>query len=89
MAVDTASKMTNLFEPIVPEDQLHPSFRVLRGSAGHIGARALMNSLFSEFKDTDGNFLEQFQSYTIHGTHLPARADPCLRPRGPVTRQGW
>jgi TIR domain-containing protein len=29
------------------------------------------------------------KGYTIHGTHLPARADPCLRPRGPVTRQGW
>lgn len=54
--------MTDLFEPIVPEDRLHLSFKSLRGSSKHVGARALMNSLFAEFKDSDGNFVEQFQT---------------------------
>ncbi len=54
--------VTDLFHPIVPEERWHPSYRHLRDSPKHVGARALLNSLYAEFEDVDGNFVEQFQT---------------------------
>ncbi len=51
-----------LFDPIVETGKLHPSFEKVRNSPpGHPG-RAMMEDLFADFSDVDGNFLEQFQT---------------------------
>jgi hypothetical protein len=51
----------SLFNPIVAEDKLHPSFVKLRDVADHPG-RAMLEEIFAEYDDIDGNFLEQFQT---------------------------
>lgn len=51
------------FEPVVQEVNLHPSFRGLTEAPGYAPARAIIRKIFETFRDKDGNFLEQFQSF--------------------------
>lgn len=45
-----------------PDDELHPQFRSLATSPMHAPARAMMQAVFADFHDADGNFVEQFQT---------------------------
>ncbi|MGO9782021.1 MAG: hypothetical protein ACLPQY_19995 [Streptosporangiaceae bacterium] len=53
-----------LFErlPRLPDSKLHPLFLQVRDSRGHIAARGLMDRVFSEYVDKDGNFVRDFQT---------------------------
>ena len=54
--------MAKLFDPIVAEDKLHPSFKFIRDQPDSHPGKAMLEEIFAEFEDTDGNFLEQFQT---------------------------
>ena len=54
------------FSLIVPDERVHPGFRVLRDSPAFAPARALIRELAPRLEDVDGNFLEQFQSDGFH-----------------------
>lgn len=51
-----------LFEPIVPLDKRHPLFEILRTSPGREPARWMLDEIYQSFENSDGNFLEQFQT---------------------------
>jgi len=52
----------NLFKPIVKTDKLHPSFvQLLEAGESHPG-RQMMEEIYRDYKDPDGNYLEQFQT---------------------------
>lgn len=51
-----------LFDPIVPEDKLHPSFIQIRDASGEHPGRAMMEEIFAEYEAVDENFLDQFQT---------------------------
>ena len=52
----------DLFEPIVDEGKLNPAFQYMRMSPASEPARLMANEIFQDFPDTDGNFVEQFQT---------------------------
>ncbi|HEY1598682.1 MAG TPA: hypothetical protein VGG64_03725 [Pirellulales bacterium] len=52
----------SLFRVVVPERRLHHSFNCLRTAAGSEPARRMLDDVYQEFRDKDGNFLEQFQT---------------------------
>src|SRR5688572_6732126 len=54
--------MTSLFELVVPDVRQHPAFKILRSFPGSEPARLMMDAAFASFEDSDGNFIEQFQS---------------------------
>ena len=54
--------MKDLFEPIVEEDKLNPTFKKVAKWPGSEPGRLMVNKVFQDFKDTDGNFIEQFQT---------------------------
>lgn len=56
------SAVANLFAPVFPDDQLHPSFRQVARLAGYAPSRAMMQEVFSRMGDRDGNFVQQFQT---------------------------
>jgi hypothetical protein len=51
-----------LFTPIVPENKLHPTFAKVIEWPGAAPARAMLDQIYQQFEDPDGNFLEQFQT---------------------------
>ncbi len=51
-----------LFEPVVEESKLHPSFLQLKDQPGAICSREMLENIYQDFVDPDGNFLEQFQT---------------------------
>lgn len=57
-----AVRKPDLFSPVVPTERLDPNFRALVEYDGYAPARSLMNEIWQEFPDVDGNFLEQFQT---------------------------
>jgi hypothetical protein len=58
------SGTTSLFEhlPRLPDSKLHPQFLYVRDSRSHIAARGLMDRVFREYADKDGNFVRDFQT---------------------------
>jgi hypothetical protein len=53
----------DLFKPIVPEKKLGSGFRQLVSNVNmDEPTRNMMNKVFSHFPDSDGNFVEQFQT---------------------------
>jgi hypothetical protein len=40
----------------------NPSFKILSTSSGHSSTRAIIQEMMPHLKDTDGNFVEQFQT---------------------------
>lgn len=56
------AKSVDLFQPVVPDNDLHPGFKSMRDSPMWEPARAVLRDLFREFPDPDGNFVEQFQT---------------------------
>ena len=52
----------SLFNLVVGEEKLHPSFQKIRSNDGSIPARWMFDQIYSTFQDPDKNFLEQFQT---------------------------
>jgi hypothetical protein len=52
----------DLFVPLVPLELLDNGFNYLRTWIGAEPARLMMNEVYREFPDTDGNFAQQFQT---------------------------
>lgn len=52
----------NVFEQVVTDAKLHPQFADLRRLEGYAPARAQIDEVAGSMTDTDGNFVEQFQS---------------------------
>jgi len=53
---------SGLFDPVVLERQLSPRFQNLTASPAAEPARLMMDSVFMSYPDTDGNFVQQFQT---------------------------
>jgi hypothetical protein len=54
--------ITDLFVPVVPENRLHSVFDYIRAAKENEPGRLMMNEIFRDFPDPDGNFVEQFQT---------------------------
>ena len=54
--------MKDLFDSIVAEDKLNPAFSKIANWPVSEPGRLMANKVFQDFKDTDGNFIEQFQT---------------------------
>nr|WP_315207101.1 hypothetical protein [uncultured Albidiferax sp.] len=52
----------DLFTPVAAEAKLHPHFKLLKDGDQWIPARAVMTEMMRHFVDSDGNFVEQFQT---------------------------
>src|SRR5205823_6397659 len=59
---DEVGKPVDFFTPVVPHDRRHRVFETLISSRGYSPARALIGEMMHYFQDTDGNFIQQFQS---------------------------
>lgn len=51
-----------LFVPVVSQEKLNPNFKLLMDHPSYHPARAMLDHIYQDFIDLDGNFLEQFQS---------------------------
>ncbi len=52
----------NLFSPIVEEAKLNPFYKLILENPTSEPARIMMELIFQDFSDVDGNFVEQFQT---------------------------
>lgn len=52
----------DLFEPVVPEEKMHPAFRAVAKSEHFSPARELLSELMHHWRDVDGNFVQQLQT---------------------------
>lgn len=52
----------DLFAPVIGEDKMHASFKLLSDGDHWIPARSIMSEMMRHFTDVDGNFVEQFQT---------------------------
>lgn len=52
----------DFFAPVVPEEQLHPNFRVLLTDPRYSPARGIISAMMRYHTDVDGNFIQQFQT---------------------------
>jgi hypothetical protein len=50
------------FIPVVTNEKLNPSFKMVIGNGGYTPARGIIREFFESFVDPDGNFIEQFQT---------------------------
>ena len=57
-----AGRPVDFFTPVVADNRLHAAFTALISSRGYSPARALIGEMMHYFDDTDGNFVQQFQS---------------------------
>ncbi|MFZ5447340.1 MAG: glycosaminoglycan attachment protein [Thermodesulfobacteriota bacterium] len=53
---------TDLFNPIVSENELHPDFKLLMQNDEYAPARGLIQEIFNSFLDKDGHFIREFQT---------------------------
>jgi ribosomal protein L30 len=59
---DTLGPPTNFFTPVVAPDRLSPTFKILTTERRYSPAHGLIEAMMRFYEDTDGNFVEQFQS---------------------------
>lgn len=59
---DAPSPPTDFFTHVVAEDRLNPIFRALSTEEKYSPARELIEAMMRFYEDTDGNFVEQFQT---------------------------
>lgn len=52
----------SLFTPVVPPEKMHPDFKLLLSEPSNSPARAMLEEVYQDFDNPDGNFLEQFQT---------------------------
>jgi hypothetical protein len=57
-----ATSTDSLFELVVDKSRLAPGFTALMASRGYAPSRAMMDRVYAEMGDRDGNFREQFQT---------------------------
>jgi hypothetical protein len=69
--------ITDLFVPVVPENRLHPVFNHIRIARADEPGRLMMNEVFRDLPDLDGNFVEQFQTVGVDARTF----EPYLNPR--------
>jgi hypothetical protein len=62
MTDNAGSSTPDPFEPVVEVARLDPRFVQVSTHASHAPARTMFRTLFEEFEDPDGNFLEQFHT---------------------------
>lgn len=53
---------SSLFVPVVPPEKFSRAFATVRAFPGNEPTRLAMDAVFEEFSDSDGNYLEQFQT---------------------------
>lgn len=51
-----------LFVPVVPEERLNPNFKQVLDNPSYHPARQMLDHIYQDYIDLDGNFLEQFQT---------------------------
>lgn len=59
---DETGRPLKVFSPLVPPNQLSPSFSRLASLNGYSPARTLIEAMMPYYEDIDGNFVEQFQT---------------------------
>ncbi|MEW6173464.1 MAG: hypothetical protein AB1510_10450 [Bacillota bacterium] len=59
-----------LFAPVVDPVKLNPKFEQLRTWPGAEPTRKILDEIFQEFDDPEGNFLEQFQTTGFHSRYF-------------------
>src|SRR5262249_25315896 len=59
---DAPGKPTDFFTPIVPAERLNRVFKVLTEQERWSPARGVIDAMMRFYEDTDGNFVEQFQT---------------------------
>jgi hypothetical protein len=59
---DAPGPPTDLFTPLVPEEQMNRLFKLLSSEERYSPARELIEAMMRFYEDTDGNFVEQFQT---------------------------
>ena len=57
-----ADPKRTLFEPVGPPEKLNPHFKLLVDAPRYHPTRAMLDQVYQDFDDPDGNFLEQFQT---------------------------
>jgi len=55
-------KVYKIFDTMLPEEKLNPSFNILNNNAAFIPAKTIINNIMPYFIDIDGNYIEQFQT---------------------------
>jgi hypothetical protein len=58
---DGTHKSVDLFNPQLPEDRWHPSFKIIREYKNWDPAIGIMSEMMRHFIDVDGNFVKEFQ----------------------------
>jgi hypothetical protein len=64
---DNDKKKHEIMVPCVPEESLHPHFRVLAENGNYSPARGLVAELSFAFQDLDGNYKRDFQTKGFEG----------------------
>lgn len=59
---DASGGPVDFFTPVVADERLHPSFRMLACDPRYSPARELIAAMMRYHEDADGNFIEQFQT---------------------------
>jgi hypothetical protein len=59
---DAPGRPTDFFTPLVPEERLNRLFKILSSEERYSPARKLIEAMMRFYEDTDGNFVEQFQT---------------------------
>ncbi|MCH8062036.1 MAG: glycosaminoglycan attachment protein [Chloroflexi bacterium] len=57
-----SNNQKTLFVPVVDQEKLNPHFVLVMTHPARAAARAMLDDVYQEFEDVDGNFLEQFQT---------------------------
>jgi hypothetical protein len=59
---DEEGRRVEFFQPIVAQEKMSSTFRVLLEQRGYTPARGILDAMTYYFEDPDGTFVEQFQS---------------------------
>jgi hypothetical protein len=59
---DEEGQPLDFFNPVVPNERLHPDFAKVAQQEGFSSARGIIEPMMHWYEDPDGNFVEQFQT---------------------------
>lgn len=62
MLAEYCPPIKSLFRLVVPEEKLNESFQLVRTAVNSEPTRRMLDDIYQEFQDLDGNFVEQFQT---------------------------
>ena len=60
----------SLFEPVVEEQRFCPEFREIRTLGADFPSRRMLEDVYQDFNDPNGNFVEQFQTTAFHARYF-------------------